>query len=579
MSSISGTRLEVKLLPPEEDETQVSDKNTRPDQDTLNQDISLEESVIIVNEEVKEDYVENKIDNPISSKIVNIRGNFVKVNGLTRILDNKISDTFFISANYISIENSVVGPNADVFLTDDFNSYWMSYGHNLVRYTVTFYDGYSRMLEQKRVLPGWYAEPPIPPEVEGYTFKGWAPPPKNVNKNIDVYAIYNPIMHLVTFLDYKNNEVSKQKVAHGHSAIEPLPPYKPGHEFKGWDKDFSSVNSSLIIKPIFEIQTVSACFKDHRGFLIGGRCQDIILGQDAVPPTLPTLGNYIFLGWDKDYRNLQISTDFKPLYAPIEEAAHSVMFIIDVTSFTKEVLSCDSNKYSDCGAEPEINPHTILNKSKQAIKSLMDFYNSMGPINKFRILTFSDVYTSNINDVNEWMNIEVAKEALDKIQSSEADKSSFYDAIEEAKNVWKLDKLFPFDHKGPNLIYFISSQAPKQGEGLLDRDGVEDWRCFLTKNRIKAISLGVGFGKEDESYGNKTYEYLNEISYDGVNKLDTSSYVQPEINLVKETLIEIGKKEYNYFLSKAKKDNHTPYIPQSKVETNNKDTSGGCGCG
>ncbi|MBR1482010.1 MAG: class B sortase, partial [Ruminococcus sp.] len=65
------------------------------------------------------------------------------------------------------------------------------------------------------------------------------------------------IFHTVTFINYDGSELDKQQVEDGLSAKPPADPVKPSdefydYEFKGWQLDYSVVQSDMIIAPTFE---------------------------------------------------------------------------------------------------------------------------------------------------------------------------------------------------------------------------------------------------------------------------------------------------------------------------------------
>ena len=59
----------------------------------------------------------------------------------------------------------------------------------------------------------------------------------------------------VKFYNYDETILLELEVEEGESAEAPSAPTKPGYEFVGWDKEFSEVNSDLDIYPLFEIVT------------------------------------------------------------------------------------------------------------------------------------------------------------------------------------------------------------------------------------------------------------------------------------------------------------------------------------
>ncbi|HKM30381.1 MAG TPA: InlB B-repeat-containing protein, partial [Bacilli bacterium] len=154
---------------------------------------------------------------------------------------------------------------------------------------------------------------PTNPTKTGYTFGGW------YVDITDEYAfdINTPIIHdyvfiakwlsnhTVTFLDHVSNIIKVQTVGDGLAAIAPIPPVRPGYDFKFWDVAFSEVRYNLTIRPLYVVSTYQIIFKDADGAVLSE--QTIEYGSNAILPSDPTLLNpqgYHFIGWDKVTTNV-----------------------------------------------------------------------------------------------------------------------------------------------------------------------------------------------------------------------------------------------------------------------------------
>ena len=60
-------------------------------------------------------------------------------------------------------------------------------------------------------------------------------------------------VYSVNFYDFDNLIFSSQQIPYGSSAIEPNAPKKVGYIFKGWDREYVSINSNQDIYPVYEI--------------------------------------------------------------------------------------------------------------------------------------------------------------------------------------------------------------------------------------------------------------------------------------------------------------------------------------
>ena len=58
--------------------------------------------------------------------------------------------------------------------------------------------------------------------------------------------------YIVTFLDWDGEVLSTQEVDEGAAAIAPADPSREGYTFVGWDKDFTNVQSNLDIYAQYE---------------------------------------------------------------------------------------------------------------------------------------------------------------------------------------------------------------------------------------------------------------------------------------------------------------------------------------
>ncbi|MBM7871303.1 putative repeat protein (TIGR02543 family) [Clostridium pascui] len=103
----------------------------------------------------------------------------------------------------------------------------------------------------------------------GYIFESWAD--TDTGKVVSLNPIYSFIVTKATSLTANYKEVNQseftvkflsesgqvlsiQKVAQGEDAAAPAAiPSKPGYNFTGWDKDFTNVQSDLIVKPLYSV--------------------------------------------------------------------------------------------------------------------------------------------------------------------------------------------------------------------------------------------------------------------------------------------------------------------------------------
>ena len=111
-------------------------------------------------------------------------------------------------------------------------------------------------------LPEYMGETPTRPSTAqyNYVFDGWNPDIVNVTKDANYTATYVSFLrqYTVTFLDWDATVLNEQVVDFGSAAIAPAAPTREGYTFKGWDKDFSNVQSDLIVIAQYEKNPESA---------------------------------------------------------------------------------------------------------------------------------------------------------------------------------------------------------------------------------------------------------------------------------------------------------------------------------
>ena len=98
---------------------------------------------------------------------------------------------------------------------------------------------------------------PVDPIKENYEFDGWYLNEElfdfetPINESITLIAKWNEIDNTITytviFKDYNGTVLKEEAVEEGNDATAPADPTREGFKFIGWDKDFKNINSNLII--------------------------------------------------------------------------------------------------------------------------------------------------------------------------------------------------------------------------------------------------------------------------------------------------------------------------------------------
>lgn len=133
-------------------------------------------------------------------------------------------------------------------------------------------------------------------------------------ENIEYYT--------VKFVDYDGySTISVQNVAEGKAANEPPMPDRRGElVFKGWNKDFSNVKQSMIVKAIYQKEWVVVRFFDADGTLL--KKEEVIYGGTVSPPYVADKGEYFFDGWDKNIDKVYGDVDLYATYYKIPQRSY-----------------------------------------------------------------------------------------------------------------------------------------------------------------------------------------------------------------------------------------------------------------
>ena len=179
-------------------------------------------------------------------------------------------------------------------------------------FTVRFVDWNDQELKSETVEYGKSATAPVDPSREGYTFTGWDKEFTNIQSDLTVKAQYAIQTFVVKFVDWDDKELKSDTVEYGKSAIAPADPSREGYNFKGWDKEFTNVQSDLTVKARYTIQTFTVKFVDWDDKEL--KSETVEYGKSATAPTDPSREGYTFKGWDKEFTNVQSDLVVKAVY-------------------------------------------------------------------------------------------------------------------------------------------------------------------------------------------------------------------------------------------------------------------------
>lgn len=123
-----------------------------------------------------------------------------------------------------------------------------------VYYTVNFYDYDGNIIKTEKIKEFGEATAPTPTEKEGYFFIKWDQEFVMVTKDLDIKPIYEKVVvgEFVVKFYADGLLLSSQIVKKGESAVEPTQPVKESHLFQRWDQDFTNVQKNLNINAVFD---------------------------------------------------------------------------------------------------------------------------------------------------------------------------------------------------------------------------------------------------------------------------------------------------------------------------------------
>lgn len=125
----------------------------------------------------------------------------------------------------------------------------------------------------------------------------------------------------VKFVDTDGyTSISVQTVIEGGSAIAPVMPQTRGELiFRGWDKDFSNIQSGTIVKAIYQKEWLTVRFFDADATLL--KTETVRYGESATAPEVADKSGYLFDGWNAIFSDVTQDLDVYATYytVPVRE--------------------------------------------------------------------------------------------------------------------------------------------------------------------------------------------------------------------------------------------------------------------
>ena len=152
--------------------------------------------------------------------------------------------------------------------------------------------------------------------------------------------------YTVKFVDSDGyTPISVQTVIEGGDAVEPAMPEKKGELlFRGWSRDFTNVQKSMVVSAIYEKEIFTVNFYDIDGTLL--KTEQVHWGEDATAPDVADRENYLFDGWNVLFNNVRADLDvYATYYAEPQRDKLSLVRAYEILPHEDNVLDLPSETY------------------------------------------------------------------------------------------------------------------------------------------------------------------------------------------------------------------------------------------
>ncbi|MFA5748704.1 MAG: family 10 glycosylhydrolase [Bacilli bacterium] len=238
------------------------------------------------------------------------------------------------------------------------------------------------------------------PKISGYHFTGWDKEFNLITTDLVITAVFSEgNQFIVKFMDKFDNEVKTESVIEGNSATSPTLDEINGFIFKGWDQEFSNIESDLIIRPLYEELKFSVKFYSFNDELI--KNETVKYGEDALAPKVEEIEGYLFKGWDTEFTNVKEDKIVKPLYEEIveEESIYSITFK-DIDGNVIEVVEAKSGDNLEDYQAPEVKGYTFKEWNQDLsnidqdliVESIYTKTSSCGSVNAVQLFTIFSMF-------------------------------------------------------------------------------------------------------------------------------------------------------------------------------------------
>lgn len=125
--------------------------------------------------------------------------------------------------------------------------------------------------------------------------------------------------YTVKFVDSDGyTSVSVQTVIEGGDAVAPAMPQQKGELiFRGWNREYTNVQRSMVVTAIYEKELFTVNFYDLDGTLL--KTEQVHWGEDATSPDVADRAGYLFDGWNVLFNNVHTDLDVYATYYAVPQ--------------------------------------------------------------------------------------------------------------------------------------------------------------------------------------------------------------------------------------------------------------------
>ena len=174
------------------------------------------------------------------------------------------------------------------------------------------------LLNPQYVVDGGSAVSPLKHVRDGYTFIGWDKENYRISSPLKIQALYKEGIYLtgpVSFYGKITGNPSWQLlkteyVPVGDDAHPPKLPVNAGYTFREWSGQITGIQTAQNVYAQYNINTETETTYTVRFWCRGEviKTEEVAIGGNATPPSVPGLKGYSFAGWDKSYVNINPGT-------------------------------------------------------------------------------------------------------------------------------------------------------------------------------------------------------------------------------------------------------------------------------